>query len=52
MDTLYLNFAKAFHKVPHQRLVTKIKNMEFLVILSTGLYLGFRMETARSAKRF
>ena len=44
IDVLYLDFAKAFDKVPHKRLLKKSKPMEFLVKCTAGLRTGLWTE--------
>ena len=40
IDILYLDFAKAFDKVPHKRLLAKIKALISMVTCSNGLKTG------------
>ena len=43
-DIIYLDFSKAFDKVPWKRLIKKWKHMVYLVMYSTGYKNGYLRE--------
>ena len=44
VDIIYLDFAKAFDKVPHERLVLKLQVVESEEIFYGGFKIGLRIE--------
>ena len=52
MDVLYLDFSKAFDKVPHQRLITKLKAHSISDTLQNGSKDGLQIHREQAMSNY